>query len=87
MPDSPCHRLTSLFRAELAATGGILTAQRRLLTEHFVETFQWEAIRPQLPLRLLVPPDVPPWQPRCCPQRLTRSLSRQGPLWPPKPQS
>ena len=37
-----------------------------MLTEHFVATFCWEAIRPHLPLRLAVPPDVPPWQPRRC---------------------
>ncbi len=37
-----------------------------MLTEHFVATFCWEAIRPHLLLRLAVPPDVPPWQPRRC---------------------
>jgi hypothetical protein len=64
--DSPFHRLTSLSRAELSATRDVPAAERRLLTEHFGELFQWEAIRPLLPLRLIVPPDVPPWQPRRC---------------------
>jgi hypothetical protein len=64
--DSPFHRLSSLTRAELAATRDLPAAERRLLTEHFVETFQWEAIRPLLPLRLVVPPEVPAWQPRRC---------------------
>jgi hypothetical protein len=64
--DSPFHRLTSLSRSELAVTRDLPAAERRLLTEHFVETFQWQAIRPRLPLRLVVPPDVPPWQPRRC---------------------
>jgi len=64
--DSPFHRLTSLSRAELAATRDLPAAERRLLTAHFVETFQWQAMRPLLPLRLVAPPDVPPWQPRRC---------------------
>lgn len=66
VPDSPFHRLVGLSRADLAATRDLPAAERRLLTEHFVETFQWEAIRPFLPLRLVVPTDVPPWQPRRC---------------------
>ena len=66
VPESPFHRLTSLPRPQLAATRDIPAAERRLLTEHFVATFCWEAIRPHLPLRLAVPPDVPPWQPRRC---------------------
>jgi hypothetical protein len=65
-PDSPFHRLTSLSRAQLAATRDIPAAERRLLTEHFVTTFQWQTVRPLLPLQLIVPPDVPPWHPRRC---------------------
>ena len=64
--DSPFQRLTSLSRRDLAATRGLPAAQRRLLTEHFVATFQWEAVRPLLPLRLVALPDVPPWEPRRC---------------------
>jgi hypothetical protein len=66
VPESPFHRLTTLSRSALAATRDIAAAERRLLTEHFVDTFRWEAIRPYLPLRLELPPDIPPWQPRLC---------------------
>ena len=64
--DSPFHRLVSLSRRNLAATRGLPAAQRRLLTEHFVATFQWEAVRALLPFRLVALPDVPPWEPRRC---------------------
>jgi len=64
--DSPFHRLVSLSRRDLAATRGVPAAQRRLLTEHFVATFQWEAIRSLLPLRLVALPDVQPWESRRC---------------------
>jgi hypothetical protein len=64
--DSPFHRLVSLSRAELAATRDMPAAERRLLVKHFVASFQWSAIRPLLPLRLVIPPGVPPWQPRFC---------------------
>lgn len=64
--DSPFHRLVSLSRRDLAATRGVPAAQRRLLTEHFIDTFQWEAVRSLLPLRLVALPDVPPWKPRRC---------------------
>ena len=66
VPDSPFHNLVSLSRAEMAASRGMEAAERRLLTEHFVSTFSWSAIRPLLPLRLVVPSDVPPWRPRHC---------------------
>jgi hypothetical protein len=64
--DSPFHRLAPLSRGQLATTRDIPAAERRLLIEHFVTTFKWEAIRPLLPLRLIVPPDVPPWRARRC---------------------
>jgi hypothetical protein len=64
--DSPFHQLVSLSRTDLAATRDIPAAERRLLVEHFVSTFQWAAIRPLLPLRLAVPNHVPAWQPRYC---------------------
>jgi hypothetical protein len=66
VPESPFHRLTTLLRPQLAATRNVPAADRRLLTEHFVATFEWEAIRPLLPLRLDVPPGVPPWRRRLC---------------------
>ena len=37
-----------------------------MLTEHFVAFFEWEAIQPMLPFRLVVPAEVPAWQPRRC---------------------
>ena len=64
--DAPFHRLTTLSRSQLAATRDIPAAERRLLTEHFITTFQWDAIRPLLPLQPIIPPDIPAWQPRRC---------------------
>jgi hypothetical protein len=64
--DSPFQGWTGLSHSELAATRDLPAAERRLLIKHFVETFQWEAMRPLLPLRLVVPPDVPPWRARLC---------------------
>jgi hypothetical protein len=64
--DGPFQRLTGLSRSELAATRNLEAAKRRLLVEHFVTTFQWDAIRPLLPLRLVVPPEVPAWAARRC---------------------
>jgi len=66
VPESPFHRLTTLPRSELASTRDIPAAERRLLTEHFVSTFQWETVRPLLPLRLETVPDVRPWRCRLC---------------------
>jgi hypothetical protein len=62
----PFHRLTTLSRSELANTRNIAAEDRRLLTEHFVSAFQWETVRPHLPIRLELPPGVPPWRPRIC---------------------
>jgi hypothetical protein len=66
LPDSPFHHLTSLSRADLATTRGLPAAERRLLTDRFVSTFQWETIRSLLPLQLELPPGVPPWRARVC---------------------
>lgn len=66
VPDSPFHHLVGLSRAEMAASRGLEAAERRLLTEHFVSTLTWSAIRSLLPLRLVVPADVPSWQGRHC---------------------
>ena len=66
VPDSPFHNLTGLSRTDMAESRGMEAAERRLLTEHFVSTFAWSAIRSLLPLRLVVPSDVPPWRPRHC---------------------
>ena len=66
VPDSPFHHLVGLSRTEMATSRGVEAPQRRLLTERFVSTFAWSAIRPQLPLRLVVPSDVQPWRPRHC---------------------
>jgi hypothetical protein len=66
VPDSPFHHLVGLPRPQMKASLGLDAAERRLLTRHFVTTFQWVAIRPLLPLRLVVPPGSPPWTPRLC---------------------
>jgi hypothetical protein len=66
VPESPFRRLTTLSRSDLAATRDVPAAERRLLTEQFIATFQWEAIRPLLPLRLEMPTDVRPWRGRLC---------------------
>ncbi|MFL7792649.1 MAG: hypothetical protein AB8I69_10955 [Anaerolineae bacterium] len=66
LPDSPFHHLTSLSRADLAATRDLPTADRRLLAEDFVGVFQWETVPPLLPLQLELPPEVPPWHARVC---------------------
>ena len=63
---SPFHLLDTFSRSELKATRGMEAAERRLLSAHFVSTFQWEAMRPLLPLSLVTVDDVPPWQPRRC---------------------
>jgi hypothetical protein len=66
VPDSPFHNLVGLSRTEMVKSRGVEAPERRLLTAHFVSTFAWSAIRPLLPLRLVVPLDVPSWQPRHC---------------------
>ena len=64
--NSPFHRLVGLSRSEMADSRGMEAEQRRQQTAHFVDTFQWENIYSLLPLRLVVPPDIPPWKPRRC---------------------
>jgi hypothetical protein len=66
VPESLFHRLATLLRSQWVATRDLPAAARRLLTEGFVSTFEWEAVRPLLPLRLEPPPDVPPWRRRLC---------------------
>jgi len=65
-PASPFQQLVGLSRAQLATTRDMPAAQRRLLTEHFVSTLQWDTVRPQLPFRLALPAEAPAWQPRRC---------------------
>ena len=76
-PESPFHRLVGLTRGMLRDTRDIPAAERRLLTPYFIETFDWSAVRPLLPLRLVVAPTqpepgsqvaahLPVWQPRRC---------------------
>jgi hypothetical protein len=66
VPDSPFHDLLGLSRTEMAASRGLAAAERRRLTKYFVDTFQWATVYPMLPLRLVVPQSVAPWQPRLC---------------------
>ena len=53
---SPFHRLTTFSRSELANTRSIAAEDRRLLAKHFVKVFQWETVRPHLPIRPALPP-------------------------------
>ncbi len=77
LPDSPFHQLLGFTRPQLRKTRDIAAAERRLLLPNFVETFRWAAVRPLLPLRLVVAPTqpepdseqapaAPTWQPRYC---------------------
>lgn len=66
VPESPFRRLTTFSKSELVNTRDIPAADRRLLTEHFASTFQWETVRPHLPIRLELPPGVRHWGPRTC---------------------
>jgi hypothetical protein len=66
VPDSPFHNLLGLSRTEMAASRELGAPERRLLTENFVDTFQWSTVYPLLPLRLVVPAGVSSWQPRLC---------------------
>jgi hypothetical protein len=66
LPDSPFHYLLSHSRQVLVATRELPAAERRLQVDSFVTCFDWEAIRPLLPLRLSLPAGVPPWRPRDC---------------------
>jgi len=66
VPNSPFHDLLGLSRTELAASRELEAPERRLLTEHFVDTFQWSAVYSLLPLQLVVPQQVSPWRPRTC---------------------
>lgn len=66
VPDSPFHNLLGLSRTEMAASRELEAPERRLLTENFVDTFQWSTVYPMLPLRLVVPAGVSSWQPRLC---------------------
>ena len=77
VPDSPFHQLLGFTRRLLRETRDIPAAERRLLLPNFIETCHWAAIRPRLPLRLVVaptqpapgqdqPPTLPVWRPRYC---------------------
>jgi hypothetical protein len=64
---SSFHDLTGFSsRSAFKAARSLPADERRLMTEHFQECFTWQAIRPHLPFRLLVPDAVPPWRSRRC---------------------
>ena len=66
VPASPFAALESLPRPQWETLRVLPAAERRLYVPHFVEVFQWEALRPHLPLRLAPLPDVPAWPGRRC---------------------
>lgn len=61
------HRLTSFSsRQAFKAARSVPADARRLMTEHFRTCFEWQALRPHLPLHLVVPDAVPSWRARRC---------------------
>lgn len=62
--NNPFRGLVGFSQSQLADTRSIEAQDRRLLVEGFVKAFQWQAIRPLLPLPLLPPTEVPPERPR-----------------------
>jgi len=63
---SPFQGLSHPTRAELAAGREIPASERRLALPNFVELFQWETLRPHLPLKLPTPGHPPDWKGRWC---------------------
>lgn len=62
---SPFHHLNSFVsRPEFKAARALPASQRRLLSPEFRASFTWEAMRPTLPICLVVPEGVPAWQSR-----------------------
>jgi len=63
--NSPFHHLSFFVsRPEFNAARALPASERRLLSQEFQACFTWEAIRPTLPLRLVVPEGVPAWPSR-----------------------
>ena len=60
----PFSHLVGLSRLRLKESREIPAAERRLLTAHFQESFTWSAMRLLLPLRFIVPIEVPTPPPR-----------------------
>lgn len=59
------HQLSGFTsRAEFTAARSVPAHERRLMNQHFQACFTWEAIRPLLPICLVVPEGVPAWQSR-----------------------
>lgn len=63
---SPFAALGQLTLRERETLRGLEAAERRLYVPQFIESFQWETLRPQLPLPLAPLPDMPPWPGRRC---------------------
>jgi hypothetical protein len=86
LPDSPFHALPTVSRAELADTRDLAAAERRRLSQQFVQTFAWEAVRLRLPFQLQLPTPAPLWRARTCrsqyvwrpPEDLTAPEAWQG---------
>ncbi len=63
---SPFAALGQLTLRERETLRGLAAAEWRLYVPHFIESFQWETLRPQLPLALAPLPDILPWPGRRC---------------------
>jgi hypothetical protein len=80
--ESPFHQFRGFAtRGEFAAARVVAAAERRLLTEHFQLCFDWKRIRHLLPLRLLVPAEVPPWLRRRCRSHYRWLVPEEPPDW------
>ena len=66
LPDSPFHALPTLSRTALADTRDLAAADRRRLSQQFVQSFTWETVRSLLPFRLDLPTTAPLWRARTC---------------------
>lgn len=63
---STFHALKALPRSQFVESRELPAAQRRLLTPGFIQTFQWEKIRPRLPLRPRPMEPMSTWTGRAC---------------------
>jgi len=66
VPESPFRALQTLPRQPWLTLRVLPAAERRVYVPHFLETFDWDALRPHLPLHLAPLPEVPPWPGRRC---------------------
>lgn len=64
--ESPFGAVRTLPRQQWLALRVLPAQERRVYVPNFLETFDWAALRPHLPLQVALLPDVPPWRGRRC---------------------